>query len=80
MAQKSGFTNWVWFLDVDFTTLTILKLDFSSIFLEFIIYLRPSSQNIVENHQFNVILSYFKQILESHLFNITYLHTTSTVF
>ena len=31
-------------------------------FLEFIIYLRASSQNFVENHQFTVILSYFKQI------------------
>ena len=67
-------------LDVDFITLTILKLEFSFIFLEFIIYLRASSQNFVENHQFNVILSYFKQILDNHLFNITYLHTTCTVF
>ena len=38
---------------------TILQLEFSFIFLEFIIYLRASSQNLVENHQFNVILSYF---------------------
>ena len=66
-------------LDVDFMTLTILKLEFF-IFLEFIIYLRASPQNFVKNHQFNVILSYFKQILDSHLFNITYLHATCTVF
>ena len=67
-------------LDVDFMTLTLLKLEFSFIFLEFIVYLRASSQNFVENHQFNIILSYFKQILDSHLFNITFLHTTYTVF
>ena len=30
-------------------------------FLECIIYLRASSQNFVENHQFNVILLYFNQ-------------------
>ena len=35
---------------------------------------------LCENHQFHVILSYFKQILDNHLFNITYLHTTCTVF
>ena len=42
-------------LDVDFTILTILKLEFSFIFLEFIIYLSASSLIIVENHKFNVI-------------------------
>jgi hypothetical protein len=47
-------------LDVDFMTLTILKLEFSFIFLDFIIYLR-ASQNFVENHHFNVILSYLKE-------------------
>ena len=42
-------------LEVDFMTLTVLKLDFLIyIFLEFIIYLRASSQNFVENHQLNV--------------------------
>ena len=50
------------------------------IFLEFIIYLRASSQNFIENHQYDVILSYFKQNLESYLFNITYLHFTCIVF
>ena len=50
------------------------------IFLEFIISLKASSQNFVENHQFYGILSCFKQILERHLFNITYLHTTYTIF
>ena len=67
-------------LDLDFMTLTILKLDFSFVCLEFIIYLRASSKNFVENRQLNVILSYFKLILNSHLFNITYLHTTCIVF
>ena len=48
--------------------------------LELIIFMRASSQNFVENHQFDVFLSYFKQILESHFFHITYLHATCTVF
>ena len=72
-----------WFglvLDVNFMTLIILKLEFFFILLEFIIYLRASSQNFVENHELNVILSYFKQIVDNHLFNIIYLHTTCTVF
>ena len=43
-------------------------------------YLRVSSQNFVENHQFNVNLSYFKQVLYTHLYNIANLHTTCTVF
>ena len=69
-------------LDVDFMTLTIFKLELSFIFLEFIIYLRASSQNFVVNHQFNVILLYLKQISDSQLtiVHITYLHTTCTVF
>ena len=67
-------------LDMDFMSLTTLKLKFSFIFLEFSIYLRASSQNLVENHHFNIILLYFKQILDNHMFNITYLHTTCTVF
>ena len=50
------------------------------LFLEFIIYLRASPHNFVKNHQFNVILTYFKQILDSHLFNITYLHATCNIF
>ena len=67
-------------LDVNFMTLIVLKLEYSYIFLESIIYLRASSQNFVENHQLNVILSHFKQILDNHLFDITYLHTTCIVF
>ena len=63
-------------LDMNFMILTILKLEFSFIFLGFITYLRASSQNFVENHQFNV---YFKQNLGNHMSNITYLHTTCTV-
>jgi len=54
---KSKWLNLV--LDVDFMTLNILKLEISFIFLEFITYLMASSQNFVENHQFNVILTYF---------------------
>ena len=46
-------------LNVNFMTLTILKLEFSSIFLESIMYLRASSQNFVENHH----LMYFYHIL-----------------
>ena len=34
----------------------------------------------VENHQFNVIISYFKQILNNYLFNSTYLHIACAVF
>ena len=67
-------------LDIYFMTLTILKLEICVKFLVWIIYLRASSQNFVENHQFNIILSYFKQILDNHLLNITYLHTICTVF
>ena len=54
-------------LDVTFMTFTILKLKFSFVFLEFIIYLRASSQNIEENHQFKCNLSYI------HLFNMIHL-------
>ena len=61
-------------LDIDFMTLTILKLEFSFIFLEFIIYLRASSQNFVENHQFNVILSYFRQSLVQYHLLAHHLH------
>ena len=58
--------NWLsMVLDVDFMTLTILKLVFSFIFLELIIYLRASSQDFVENHQFDVVLWYFKKITQS---------------
>ena len=66
-------------LEVDFMTLTNLKFKFSFMFLEFNMYLRAWSQNFVKNHQFDVILSYFKHFLDNHLFNITYLHTTCTV-
>ena len=67
-------------LDVDFMSFTILKLKFSFIFLEFGVYLRASSQNFVENHHFNVILLYFRQMLDIHLFKIIYLHNTCTIF
>ena len=61
-------------------TFTIQKLEFSFMFLKFIVYLSASSKDYVKNHQLNVILSYSKQILDSHLFDITYLHTTCIVF
>ena len=67
-------------LDVDYMTSTTLKLETSFLFLEFIINLRASPQNFVENHQFIVISSFFEQILDSHSFNITYLHTACNVF
>ena len=49
-------------LDVDFMTLTILKLEFSFTFLVFNIYFITSTNYFVEIDRFNVILSYFKQI------------------
>ena len=49
-------------LDVDFMTLTILKLGFSFTFLVFNIYFITSTNYFVEIDRFNVILSYFKQI------------------
>ena len=54
-------------LDVDALTLTIFKLEFAFIFLEFNIYLRASSQKFVENYQFNVILSYLRQSCRAQL-------------
>ena len=52
-------------LDVDFMTLNILNLDDSYliffIFPKFFINLRASLQIFVENHQFHVVLSCFKQ-------------------
>ena len=54
-----------------------LNLKFVFIFLEFIRNLRSSSSLFfVENHQFNVILSYFLKKLDDYLFNIT----TCTIF
>ena len=46
-------------LDVEFMTSNILKLVFF-MFLEFIIYMRASSEKFVENHQFNVFFSVFQ--------------------
>jgi hypothetical protein len=58
-------------LNAKYMTLSILKSNFL-IFLEFIINLSASLQNIVEKHQFNIILSHFKQkfqqlLVEDHL-------------
>ena len=75
---KSKWFNLV--LDIDFMTLNILKLDFFCIFLELIINMRASSQNFVENHQFNVSLLYIMQNLDSCLFKIAYLHIICTTF
>ena len=41
-----------------FHGLNYFEVEFSLIILYFIIYYRASSQNSVENHQFEVILSY----------------------
>ena len=66
-------------LDVDFM-INYFEVGIFFIFLEFIIHLMASSHNFVESYQFNGILSYFKQILDSHLFNITYhLHRPSKI-
>ena len=46
-----------------FHDLNYFELEFFFLFLEFIIYLRASSQNFVENHQLNVNLSIFLTIL-----------------
>ena len=45
-----------------FHDLNYFEVISSFIFLEVIIYLRASSQKFVENHQFNEILLYIKQI------------------
>ena len=74
---KSTWSNLV--LNINFMTLNSLVLEFF-VFLDFIVYLRSSSQHFVENHIFNVIISYFEQILDYYLVNITYLHTTCTIF
>ena len=55
-------------LDVDFMTLKKIKLDFLFIFIEFITNLKATLQNLVEKHQFYVILSYFKQLLDNYMF------------
>ena len=62
---KSTWLNLV--LNVNFMNLNILKLEFFH-FLEFIIYLRLSSQNFVENHQFKWnLLYFFLKIVDYHL-------------
>jgi hypothetical protein len=60
-------------------SLTILKLEFVLIIPWNHYLLEGTSQNFVENQQFNVMLSFFETILESHVFNITYLHTGSAI-
>ena len=42
-----------------FHDLNYFEVGIVFIFLELTIYLRASSQNFVQNHQFNVILFYF---------------------
>jgi hypothetical protein len=67
-------------LNVDFMTLTILKLVFFSfIFLEFIMYLMASTPICFRKPSILCNFIIFKKI-DSHLFNITYLHTTCTIF
>ena len=69
----------VYGLDIDLHDFKYFEVGIFHI-LKFIIYLRASSQDFVETHQLNVILPYLKQIADSSLINITYLHTTCTVF
>ena len=66
-------------LDVDFLTLIILKLEFSFIFLEFVIYLRASSQNLWKPlifSNFFVLQTNFRQtlvqyhLLANHLYRL----------
>ena len=57
-----------------FKTLNILSLDFFT-FLEFIIHLWSSSNILVENHQYNVLLSCFKQFFWQLLVQSNHLHT-----
>ena len=49
------------------------EVEISIIFLQFITYLR-AHHKIVENYQFNIILSYIRQISR------TYLHTIYNIF
>ena len=63
-------------LDVDFMTQTILNSILYFILLEFIMYLRASSQKNVENSSIQCNFIMFQTKLNCHLFNITYLHTT----
>ena len=44
------------FFQCTFHDLNYLEVGFLFIFLDFIIYLRASSHNFVENHQFNVFI------------------------
>ena len=65
----------------NFHDLNYFELDsFFFIFVEFIIQSRSSSNNFVEIHQFNPILSYFKQVIGNYLFNMTTCTPTCTVF
>ena len=64
-----------------FHDLNYFEVGFFFMFLEFIFYLRASSQKLHKKTQTlcNFIL-YFQQILDIHWFNITYLHTTCIIF
>ena len=75
---KSKWLNLV--LDVNFMTLNILKVDLF-LHIPWIHYkLEGIITQICRKHQSKVILAYFKQSLDNHLFNITYFHTTRVVF
>ena len=54
-----------------FHDIKYFEVGFIFMFLEFIINLRATLQKFVEKHQFNVILSCFKQILDNYVFNIS---------
>ena len=53
-----------------FHDLKYFEVGFFSIFLEFIINLRENSQRFFERNQFNIILSWLKQILDDYVFNL----------
>ena len=52
----------------EFDDLKYLKLDFV---FEFIVNLRATLQIFREEHQFYVVLCFFKQILDNYVFNIS---------
>ena len=52
-------------------TLNVLKLDYNSKFLEFIINTKEKVQNELYENKFNIFLSFFKRILENYVLNIS---------
>ena len=63
-----------------FHDLNYFDLDFFSYFLNSFIHLRSSSNILIENRQFNKMLTYFKQNFDNYLFIITTYTPTCTIF